>query len=57
MATIAPCPHNLSDLGKSIGDGACVKPELLSELLMDSAKEWHADQEKIAYLESLLLRK
>lgn len=57
MVTISPTPHNLAALGEQIGKGASLKPELLSGLLVDSAEAWKADQEKIAYLESLLLRK
>lgn len=34
-----------------------MKPELLSQVLLESAQAWHTDQQKIAYLESLLLRK
>lgn len=54
---IVPNPHDLAALGDQIGKGASLKPELLSGSLLDAAKEWHADREKIAYLESLLLRK
>lgn len=57
MTKIAASPHNLAALGDSIGKGADLKPELLSETLVDSAAAWKADQDKIAYLESLLLRK
>lgn len=57
MATVSPTPHNLAALGEQIGKGASLKPELLSEMLVDSAAAWKADRDKIAYLESLLLRK
>lgn len=54
---IVPSPQRVHEIGEQIANGAAVKPEVVSALLQDVANAWQADLQKIAYLESLLLRK
>jgi hypothetical protein len=54
---LIPDPSTIHAVGEQISSGADVKPETVSELLQRTAQAWQDDREKIAYLESLLLRK
>jgi hypothetical protein len=53
---LIPDPSTIHTVGEQIESGADVKPAVVSELLLRTAQAWQADREKIAYLESLLLR-
>ncbi|OZI59932.1 hypothetical protein [Bordetella genomosp. 11] len=52
-----PSPCVLQTTGERIAEGASIPPDDLAALLKAAANQWQADQGKIAYLESLLLRK